>query len=131
MSIFLILFNLIFTPTAKHYHNSNLMMQPYSMKPEKPRGYIQQAGTEHRLMMQDKHVNTESVQSITGLEAISKHYHALLVDAWGGVTRWSLLLRGSKSVPVAAITAGKTRDCAVECRAATRRHGARTAASRR
>ena len=34
-------------------------------------------------MSQDIHLSTESVQSITGLEVISEHYDALLVDAWG------------------------------------------------
>ena len=34
-------------------------------------------------MAPDIHINTESIQSVTGLESIGENYHALLVDAWG------------------------------------------------
>ena len=83
MFIFLILFNLILTPTA----NALLQFKPDDATVCREAGKIpglhKQAGTRNCRMSQDIHLSTESVQSITGLEAISEHYDALLVDAWG------------------------------------------------
>ena len=45
--------------------------------------YYKQTRSDYDGMEVDIHIETESIESVTGLEAIGENYDALLVDAWG------------------------------------------------